>query len=112
MRQRHAQDLERLLADKAAIEDNRNFVRRPGLEHFFNQRLIERPADDPLACQEAPDAGETADRLSATGNVVGDFAQLDRLALDQADDNPHPDREPFEMQCRMECLELGGDAVV
>ena len=48
----------------------------------------------------------------ATGNVVGDFAQLDRLALDQADDNPHPDREPFEMQCRMECLELGGDAVV
>ena len=48
----------------------------------------------------------------ATGNVAGDFAQLDRLALDQADDNPHPDREPFEMQCRMECLEIGGDAVV
>ena len=82
MRERHAQDLERFVADKAAIEHNGHVVSCPSLEHFFNQRLIQRPADDPLAGQEAPDARETADRLGITRNVIRDFAQLDGLALD------------------------------
>jgi hypothetical protein len=82
MGERHAQDLERFVADKAAIEHNGHVVGYPGLEHFFNQRLIERSADDPFAGQEAPHAGETPDRLGSTRNVISDFAQLDGLALD------------------------------
>jgi hypothetical protein len=82
MGQRHAQDLERLLADKAAVEDNRYFVRRPGLEHFFNQRLVERAAHNPLARQPATNACNACNRLGIAWNMVGDLAQLDGLPLD------------------------------
>jgi hypothetical protein len=51
-------------------------------------------------------------KLHYRSTMVGDLAQLDRLALDQSDDDPYPDGQAFEMQGRMERMELGEHAVV
>ena len=82
MGERDTQDLECLVANKTAIAHDRDLSASPGLEHFFNQRLVERAAHNPLARQEATNASNTCHGLGIVWNMVSDLAELNRLPLD------------------------------
>lgn len=82
VRERDAQDRECRVAHKTAIEDDRDLPSRPGGEYLLDQRLVERATHNPFA---RPPAANTRDRpggLGVSRKMIGNFAELDRLALD------------------------------
>jgi hypothetical protein len=77
MREGDAQHLERFVPDKTAIEHDRHLTTSPGLEHLGDEWRIEITADDPATGQPAPDAHDAPSGVRITGNVIGNFAQMD-----------------------------------
>jgi hypothetical protein len=97
VREREAQDLERFVSNEAAIQHDGDLAASPGLQHVGNDWCIEIATDDPAACEPAANAHNPSCRFCLRGNVIGDFAEMDRLTLDEADNHPYPDGEALEV---------------
>lgn len=109
VRERQAEHLERLVANEAAIEHDRHLAPAPRCQDVTDDRVIERTRLDGRIGQPAPDPGDAPDFLRRPRDMEGDLAQVYRVALHQADDNPHPVGQPAPMQGGMDGLQLRGD---
>jgi hypothetical protein len=61
-----------------------------------------------MATMEPPN-GLRISRVGITRNVIGNFAQMDGLAVNQPDDHPHPHGKSFQMKGWVQGMELGVD---
>ena len=94
------------MPNEAAIQHDRHFAAGPRLQHLANDRRIQLTADDPATGKPATDAHDAPGRVGITGNVIGNLAQMDGLAVNQPDHHPHPHGKSFEMQRGMQGMEL------
>ena len=83
---------------------------------FARQKQIEKEA--PLAArmrprtldefigQPTPDLGNPPSRLRLAGNVLSDLAQMYRLRKNQADNDPDPISNPFQVRLGMDATQF------
>src|SRR5215208_1515585 len=98
MRETEAQDLERFVSNETTVEYDGHVAAVPGLEYLADERGIQVAADEKAAPEPAPHAHDPTGRVSLSRDMIGNLAEMDRLALDEPDDHPHPDGQAFEVE--------------
>ncbi len=94
------------MIDRAAIQNNEDILVRPTLQHFGDQGPIEIGYVDECVGQPTPDLGYPPSGLGFAGNVLGDLAQMYRLGKNQADNDPDPIGDPFQVRFGMNATQL------
>lgn len=112
VRERNAEHLEYFLPDEAAIEHDRDLAAGLRLEHLADDGRSEDTADNPAARQPAAHTHDASSRLGFAWDMISDLTQMDRLTLDETDNDPDPHGQAFEMQGGMKRVELGVNLAV
>jgi hypothetical protein len=74
----------------APIQNEEHVLALPGLDRRGNQRAIEIRDLDEFVSQPAAHLSNSPGCLGFTGNMLGDFAQVNGMRLNQSDDDPGP----------------------
>ena len=102
MREREPKELQRFVIDRAPIQDDEDVFVGPALQGFLDERPVEIRDVDEFVGQPAPDLRDAPSGLRLARNVLGDLTQMHGVRQDQADNDPDPIGDPFQVGFRMD----------
>lgn len=109
MRERQAKHLQGLVADKTAIENDRDLTRAPGVQHLANERVVQNTRLDRIIGQPASDTRDAASFFGRSRDVQGQLTQMDALCLHQRRDDPDPVPQAAPVEIGVNRLQLRRD---